>query len=279
MSYDSVILADSPASYWMLADPSGTTAADTGDSNPGTYNGGFTLGGAAPYPGMAGSTAFNGSTGYVSVPVASNIQFAGDCSLECWFKTSTGAVGTLVSRWLAISPFSGYGLTINDDSAHTGQFAAYFGGAWVRSEPTTRTSAGTTASLRCLSARVPVKLYVDGVLVTTVTSYAKNLTSSNNLNFARSAQTGSQFFTGSLAGCGFYGSCFRPRQSRLTPEAIGSLSLGTAAKPASPVLQSAWTTNLLAAYNLGEGSSTAADLWVRSYGHSHGSRVVQWNLR
>ncbi len=37
-------------------------------------------------------------------------------------------------------------------------------------------------------------------------------------------------------------------------------TLGVQAKPGAPVLQSAWSSNMLAAYNLGEGTSTAADL-------------------
>lgn len=42
-SYNSVITGDSPTSFWMLNEPSGTSAADSIGTNTGTYEGGFTL--------------------------------------------------------------------------------------------------------------------------------------------------------------------------------------------------------------------------------------------
>ena len=72
--YDVLVLADSPVSYWPLDEASGTTANDLADSNNGTYTSGFTLGGAGPSSNFGGSTAFNGSTGYVTVPNATNLN-------------------------------------------------------------------------------------------------------------------------------------------------------------------------------------------------------------
>ncbi len=247
MSYDSVVLADSPASYWTLSDPTGTSAVDSADSNSGTYTAGFTLGGVMPPTrGLDGFTTFNGSTGYVVVTVASNIQFAGDCSLELWFKTSSGIAQVPLSRWLSISPFSGYGLAINDDSGHTGQFAAYFGGAWVRSGTNNADGAWHHGVATLDFAGSTVRLYVDGALVTTATSYAKALTSSNNLNIARSVQTGSQFFNGSISSVAVYPSTLTAAQVTAHYNAATSFVAyaGRAQRPYRPVLQRKWARGL-----------------------------------
>jgi hypothetical protein len=42
-TYNTVVTGDSPTSFWKLNETSGSTAADSVGSNPGTYNGGFTL--------------------------------------------------------------------------------------------------------------------------------------------------------------------------------------------------------------------------------------------
>ena len=97
-TYASNVLADSPASYWRLGERSGTVAADSAGSNPGTIKSGVTLG----QPGAITADTdtamgFNGSTGYVSVPNSSSLNFSGDFSLEAWalpsaVPTSDGAI-------------------------------------------------------------------------------------------------------------------------------------------------------------------------------------------
>lgn len=85
MSYQSVILADSPVAYWPLNETSGTTAYDlSGNGNNGTYNGGIVL---ADYPaplGAGGSAPkFDGSTAYVTGSQLLTAATA-NVSLEAW---------------------------------------------------------------------------------------------------------------------------------------------------------------------------------------------------
>lgn len=94
-SYSAEVLADSPIAYWRLGDASGPTAADSasGGANPGTYNGGFTLGqGGAPQSDPDTAALFNGSTGYVEVPFAAALNPA-SFSVECWAYVTGGAGG------------------------------------------------------------------------------------------------------------------------------------------------------------------------------------------
>jgi Concanavalin A-like lectin/glucanases superfamily len=63
-------------SFWRLNEQSGTTAADSQDSNPGTYENGVSLGGPSlvyiDTDNFAAS--FDGTTQFVSVPFAANIN-------------------------------------------------------------------------------------------------------------------------------------------------------------------------------------------------------------
>ena len=71
--YAAAVSADNPVNWWRLADPSGsTTAADQTNGDPGTYQGGATLGAAGQHAGdSATSTAFSGNSQYVNLPAPS----------------------------------------------------------------------------------------------------------------------------------------------------------------------------------------------------------------
>lgn len=95
MSYVAIVLADSPVSYWKLSETTGTAAADSADSNPGVYTGGYTLN-QTPGP-LTGSgdnspgVALNGSNADVTVASASNLQLVAPMSLEAWVKPTDRA--------------------------------------------------------------------------------------------------------------------------------------------------------------------------------------------
>lgn len=63
-------------SFWRLNEQSGTTTADIADSNPGTYENGVTLGGPSLVHTDTNNYAasFDGSTQFVEVPFAANIN-------------------------------------------------------------------------------------------------------------------------------------------------------------------------------------------------------------
>ncbi|WAX55907.1 PKD domain-containing protein [Jatrophihabitans cynanchi] len=94
--YGSTVWNDSPALYYRLDETSGTTATDrSGNTNNGSFAGGYTLGVASPVSG-AGHTAvtFDGTTG----TLASGAQTAGPnvYSEELWFNTTSTSGGKLI---------------------------------------------------------------------------------------------------------------------------------------------------------------------------------------
>ena len=89
LSYAQAVLADGPVGYWRLQETSGTVAADSsGNGNPGTYAGGFTLGETGPF-GTETGVLFNGTSGYVTVPSASVLQLTSPFTLEIWASVSS----------------------------------------------------------------------------------------------------------------------------------------------------------------------------------------------
>lgn len=101
MSYQSVVLADSPAAFWLLNETSGTAATDLTNSNgtPGVYTGTYSLNQTPLAAGLGGSLGLTGS-GYVSVTDTTFINTTGTSfSMECWFSTtSTASIFYLIEK-------------------------------------------------------------------------------------------------------------------------------------------------------------------------------------
>ncbi len=75
--YSEVVLGTTGlVSFWRLNEQSGTTAADSEDGNPGTYENGVTLGGPSLISTDTDNFAasFDGATQFVQVPVAANVN-------------------------------------------------------------------------------------------------------------------------------------------------------------------------------------------------------------
>lgn len=84
-AYSIDVLADSPLAYYKFNEISGTTAIDSsGNSNDGTYIGGFTLAQAGLLPTGDSSVLLDGTSGYITCPATIGDPF----SIEIWFKTS-----------------------------------------------------------------------------------------------------------------------------------------------------------------------------------------------
>jgi RHS repeat-associated protein len=87
--YSSTVLADSPTAYWRMDDLTGSTMTDARSVDPGTYQGGFTLGQSSLIaPASGTSVAFNGSTGYATAATLTPLQGANTRSVELWFSTT-----------------------------------------------------------------------------------------------------------------------------------------------------------------------------------------------
>jgi hypothetical protein len=178
--YSDAVLADTPVSYWRLDETSGTTAADSKGSSPGTYTNGPTLGQAGALPDTINNkaAAFDGVNDNVNVPYAAALNTA-QFTLEFWAKP-TGGAGTWrtpVNSWWerpqGVAPYKGYGIwAVNADTwdalaAYSSSYVEIVGprivlNAWVH---LVETFDGTT-----------LRLYVNGVQAASgaVTGYTAN---------------------------------------------------------------------------------------------------------
>ena len=93
--YRAEVMADSPGGYWRLGETSGTTALSETATNPGTYNGGVTLGQPGSVVGDSNTAAgFDGVNDHVRVSSATSIGATGALTLETWVRPTALPSGT-----------------------------------------------------------------------------------------------------------------------------------------------------------------------------------------
>jgi large repetitive protein len=172
--YSSVVLADAPLRYHRLGETSGIYAVDLGSQQQvASINGGITLG----HVGLVGDSdlamVFDGSTGYVSLPLASLPSGNAAWSLEAWISVTSIPVDSIFHAFLAFG----------DQSADTG------GSIWLKSGAlgaNTYTPGHTVTGLspvankayHCVatySGSGTLTFYINGVSQGTVTGLTLNI--------------------------------------------------------------------------------------------------------
>jgi RHS repeat-associated protein len=112
--YSGAVRADRPADWWRLSEATGTTAADSAGTNPGTYAGAVTLGQSSPVAGdNSTSASFNGTTGTVAIPDVTGLRFdrTQAFSTEAWVKTTIGTgLQVIASKLTNDASFQGWEL-------------------------------------------------------------------------------------------------------------------------------------------------------------------------
>lgn len=168
-SYDEVILADRPVGYWRLDETSGTIAHDSsGNGNNGTITGGVTLGVQGPLASTDTAMAFDGSTGYISVPASPYISPSSNAlSVEAWIKTTISGIIANQENAFEIAVIGGQFqmalMTTNMNGAVPS--------AWFWFGPTTLVNDGVYHLLSAAYDGSDVRLYIDGQLSYTETNY------------------------------------------------------------------------------------------------------------
>jgi hypothetical protein len=174
-AYASSVLANSPALYWRLDDPSGALAADISGNNAGGI-----ISGASAYK-VAGATAgdsdwgvtLNGSTGMVqsSDQVTAPTTF----STDMWFKTVTTKGALLIGFGSGSMTNGGSGLSTQYDRniymTNSGQlvFGEYNNG-YQTAMSTGKYNDGAWHNVMATAGPDGMHLYVDGAQVATNTN-------------------------------------------------------------------------------------------------------------
>ena len=199
-SYAMVVASDSPASYWRLGETSGSTAADAAGSSPGSINGGVTLGVPGALAGDANTAmGFNGSTGYVSVPDAASLDFAGDFTVEAWAKPNalTGIGGAVVHKGGSSGyPVWQYRMSITGGNQWRG--TVFVGNSNIAVTAPGVASTTSWTHLAMTKAGSTLTLYVNGAAVATTTVSGIVNTSTGILAIGRTGASSSDYFNGQI---------------------------------------------------------------------------------
>lgn len=171
MSYSSTILATSGlVAYWRLGESSGTNAADSQGTYPGTYSGSPTLGATGLIFGDANTSVFfDGVNDQIVIPanaaLAPNLGAGGAITVECWVKMPAVPVGAwqIISKQDDISGFEWF-LSIGFPSAGVVQWCACNqGGSAIASHTVTLGDTHHIVGVYSVASGRISQVYVDGV--------------------------------------------------------------------------------------------------------------------
>lgn len=210
-------------SWWRLNETAGADALDMRGQNPGTYNGGVTLGGAA------GAT-FDGSTGYVSVADSTSLDNAVADSFWYAARVVRGALGanrTILSK-------GSNGVNLRLDTAGKPQIVKSNVAVLVQAPAAIDTNPHVIAMTKSAAGGNLLKLFVDGVLVASATPAAGAMPVATNLPLtigcdSFSAGGRQEFWNGTISGVGF-------SQTALVGPIVEPVSSQIAGGPAQPFL-------------------------------------------
>jgi hypothetical protein len=244
-AYGKAVQADGPVGWWRLGDASGTTAVDQTGADAGTYAGGVTLGQPSLVATDAANkaVAFNGSTGVVTIPAATALNFTSAFSLEAWIKpTSLPATGAFRS---VLTKAEAYSLQFNGPRL---EFTVIQSGTRRRLQgPSGAVVAGSTYHVVATFDGTTQRLYLNGVQVASAALSGAASVSTNALRVG-SWDGASEFFTGTIDDPAVYGKVLSAAQvaahySAGTTATLTAPSGLAAAAGSSTQINLTWTDN------------------------------------
>ncbi len=206
--YSQLITSDGPAGYWRLGETTGTIAADSGGGNPGTYQGGVTLGATGLLTSDPDKAAtFSAASATVVMASTTALSPTTSVSVEAWIKpTSIPATGAFAS--VATKPES-YSLQFNGPKL---EFTIMQAGVRRRLQaPTGAIVAGTTYHIVGTYDGTSQKLYINGAQVAIAGLTGAITANTNSFNIA-SWNASSEFFKGTVDEVAVYPIVLSPTQ-------------------------------------------------------------------
>jgi hypothetical protein len=194
--YKDAVVADSPVSYWRLAESGGTNAADNqAANNAGTYQNSPTLG-VTPGISDIGDTAvtFNGTTQDVQVNDANSLDLGDTFTMEAWIKR-TATLGT--NQGIISKGSGGYYMrmgTGNNLELAKSQIGSIVASTTTITDTNWHHVVATKTGATC-------KLYIDGVDVTGAITNLTCVDTALHLRIGADGTAGDsavEFFSGSI---------------------------------------------------------------------------------
>ena len=193
--YAAAVAGDGPVSHWRLGEASGTTAADSVGTNPGSYRNGVALGGASLVSGDTANQAasFDGNDDSMAVQSSSALSPSATVTVEAWIRPSAiPSPGNFAS---VATKAESYALQFNGPQL---EFTTMVNGARRRVQaPAGAVTAGGTYHVVGTYDGSTQRLYVNGSQVASA-SYPGPMGVNTNRVVLGSWDTASEFFAGAI---------------------------------------------------------------------------------
>ena len=262
---DTVVVADNDTlsqpsglvGYWRLDENTGASGATLYDSGGDSTANSATLGGSPTWLSTSAAKIGHalqfagGSSQYVQVPNASDLQITGQITLACWAKANSNANWSVTDTF--ISKNNSYSLGPASTSSKDVRMRVYVSSNWR----TATTSLGTGFDTSQWHYYVGtydgsnIRIYVDGVLKATTARTGSITSNTNTVYFGRSPST--TYLTGSLDEVRIYSTALG---STDIANLAGQSALGVTGLTVNSVNSGSYGT---AAFSLAAGTSLYGD--------------------
>jgi PKD repeat protein len=207
VGYRPTVMADNPVGYWRLGDTGTGVAAEVGPS-------GSAVGGVSSAPGALlndsdQARAFDGSTGYLSIPSAASLNPTGDLSVEAWVNPRVVHGGVAVQKGGA-SGYSVWQYRLGMTSGGQWRGTVFVGStAYAVTAPGTGALGAWTHLVLTRSAGT-LSLYVNGTLAATAASSGALNSTTSILGIGRSGASATSYFDGAIDEVAVYDHALSP---------------------------------------------------------------------
>jgi hypothetical protein len=215
--YAATVAADSPVSYWRLAEASGTTALDERGANTGAYTNAPGLGSAGLLAGEPANkaVALDGVSDYVSVADSASLDLTNQITVEAWIKPAAiPAAGQFAS---VVTKREAYAIQFNGPRL---EFTVMQSGARQRLQAAAGAIvAGTTYHVVGTFDGTTQRLYINGVEVGSRAQTGAATVGTNSLTIG--SWGSSEYFTGTIDEVAVYNSVLSAARVKAHTDAAG----------------------------------------------------------
>lgn len=218
-NYQNTILADGPAAYWPLNDPSGSVAKDlSSNGNTATYINSPTLGTNSITANTGFGATLNGTNQYIELASPPAVLQLAQGSFEFWidFSSVGSGVGILDTAYSS-SPVNfaiQLGTALGTTSGTNWCSGNYTGSAWQGYVGTAGPTAATAYHVVYTYNGTTASLYINGTLLGSTTASTTITPTSNAIYIGRRWDTSgtSNYVTGTISNVAIYSSILTSTQ-------------------------------------------------------------------
>ncbi|WP_165821127.1 LamG-like jellyroll fold domain-containing protein [Nocardioides gansuensis] len=194
-AYQDTVTADAPVGYWRLGDSGTAVSAVAGPT--GNAVGGVTSTAGALVGDTDAARAFDGSTGYLSIPSSTGLNVTGDLTVEAWAKANASQSGVVVHKG-GSSGYSVWQYRLAMTSGGQWRGTVFVGSSAYAVTAPGSAALGTWTHLVFTRSGSTLSMFVNGALVATSTAPGTLNTTTAILGIGRAGGSATGYFNGSI---------------------------------------------------------------------------------